>query len=72
MWFQSIPSGSVAAGNPAKVICSYDEFVARKKKELESVPSYKEDYTLRNPNFNDEMKKEMKDSLQKGRIGYVE
>ena len=69
---KDIPSGSVAAGNPAKVICSYEEFVERKKKELDTVPSYKEEYTLRNPQFNDEMKKEMKEALLKGRIGYVE
>lgn len=69
---KDIPSNSVAVGNPARVICSYDEFVNRKKKELEVVPSYKENYTLRNPEFTDEMKKEMKEALMRGRVGYVE
>ena len=69
---KDIPSNSVAAGNPAKVICGYDEFVSRKSAELSSTPKYKENYTLRNPDFTDEMKKEMKEALAKGRIGYVE
>lgn len=29
---RDIPDNSVAIGNPAKVICTYDEFVSRKKK----------------------------------------
>ena len=69
---KDIPSGSVAAGNPAKVICTYDEFVSRKSSELHNVPEFNESYTLRNPDFSDEMKKEMKEALAKGRIGYVE
>ena len=69
---KDIPSNSVAAGNPAKVICSYEEFVSRKEQELKATPSFKETYTLRNPEFTDEMKKEMKIALAKGRIGYVE
>lgn len=68
---KDIPANSVAAGNPARVICSYDEFVNRKSQELKSVKSFKEAYTLRNPEFTDEMKQEMKEALAKGRIGYV-
>lgn len=68
-----IPSGSVAVGNPAKVICSYEEFVDRKNSELKSVPVFDESYTLRNSEFSDNMKMEMKEALKKkGRIGYVE
>lgn len=69
---KDIPAGSVAAGNPAKVICGYDEFVARKKKELSGTPAFSEKYTLRNPEFTKEMKMEMKEALKEGRIGYVE
>lgn len=29
---RDIPDDSVAIGNPAKVICTYDEFVSRKRK----------------------------------------
>lgn len=44
---RDIPDDSVAIGNPAKVICTYDEFVSRKKKELENNPCFDESYTLR-------------------------
>lgn len=69
---KDIPANSVAVGNPARVICSYDEFVNRKCQEFKSVKRFKEAYTLRNPEFTDKMKQEMKDALKKGRIGYVE
>ena len=56
---KDIPSNSVAVGNPAKVICSYAEFVNKKENELNRSPHYDSKYTLKNPNFNDEMKREM-------------
>lgn len=68
---KDIPSNSVAVGSPAKVICTYDEFVSRKKLEMENVPVFDESYTLRNHNFSNEMKNEMKEKLKKSRIGYV-
>lgn len=68
---RDIPDNSVAIGNPAKVICTYDEFVSRKKKELENNPCFDESYTLRNPNISEDMKKEMKEKLEKSKIGYV-
>lgn len=68
---RDIPDNSVVAGSPAKVICKYDEFVSRKKEEMNSVPVFEEGYTLRNPNFNDDMKEEMKEKLKKYKFGYV-
>lgn len=70
---KDIPSNSVAVGSPAKVLCSYDEYIRRKKAEMENSPVYDEKYTLRNPNLSDEMKSEMKKALQeKNGVGYVE
>ena len=68
---RDIPDNYVAIGNPAKVICTYDEFVSRKKKELENNPCFDESYTFRNPNISKDMKKEMKEKLEKSKIGYV-
>lgn len=68
---KDIPDNSVAIGNPAKVICTYDEFVSRKKREFENSPCFDESYTLRNPDFSDDMKKEMREKLEKSKIGYV-
>lgn len=70
---KDIPSNSVAAGNPARVICSYDEYISRKKSEMSNTVVFDESYTLRNKNFSKEMKEEMKQTLiEKGGVGYVE
>lgn len=68
---KDIPSNSVAVGSPAKVICTYEEFVSRKENEMVNVPVFDESYTLRNHNFSSEMKTEMKEKLKESRIGYV-
>ena len=39
-----VPSFSVAAGNPAKVICPLDQFLNRRKKQMETVPFFGEEY----------------------------
>lgn len=43
---RNIPSNSVAVGNPAHVICSYDEYIEKRKKQMESCPCYDSDYTI--------------------------
>ena len=67
---KDIPSNSVAAGNPAKVICSTDEYIEKNKNLMASAPTFNEDWTTRK-NISDEMKKQMVDSLKKG-MGFVE
>lgn len=69
---KDIPSNSVVAGNPARVICTYDDYINRKRKEFMKVPYFDDDYTLQNPNFTLEMKNRMIEELKEGRIGYVE
>ncbi len=68
---RNIPDNSVAAGSPARVICSYNEYLNRKKAEMGVVPIFDEGYTLRNPEITDEMKKEMKEKLKESKFGYV-
>ena len=67
---KDIPEGVVAAGNPAKVICSLDEYLERHRKHMEEVPVYGEDYTLRG-NLTEEKKIQMIQEL-KNTIGYVD
>lgn len=64
-----IPDGQVAAGNPAKVICTLDNFLARKRDEMNRVPCFGEEYTLRK-NVTADMKNEMKHRM-KNKIGYI-
>lgn len=64
-----IPDGQVVAGNPAKIICTIDEFLERKKKEMEVYPCFGDEYTLKK-NVTADMKKEM-NSKMKDKICYI-
>ena len=67
---KNIPDNSVAFGNPAKVICSTDEYLEKQRKLIEERPVYDYKWTVKGKITND-MKLEMINALQDG-IGYVE
>lgn len=67
---KDIPDNVVAAGNPAKVICSLEEYLERHKENMENVPVYGEDYTLRG-NLTEDKKLQMINELD-NMIGYVD
>lgn len=70
---RDIPSNSIAAGNPAKVIGDYNEYANRKKAELKSHSVFDDKFTLRNTNLTNDMKQEMiKKMKDNGGIGYVD
>ena len=62
---RSIPSGMVAIGSPAKVLCTTQEFIDRAKKQLKERPCYGEEFTLRK-NITKERKEQMFKELQNG------
>src|SRR6185437_4865608 len=65
----SIPANVVAAGNPAKVICSLASFLERRGKEIAASPCFEEDYTLRH---DLPLPKRVEMNVRmKNRIGYV-
>ncbi|HET6465451.1 MAG TPA: acyltransferase [Nitrospiria bacterium] len=65
-----IPPHSVAAGNPAKVICSLEDFLAKHRAVKERSRTFHEDeYSLLR--ITGEKKKDMLDYLEKN-IGYME
>ena len=66
----SIESNSVYAGNPAKMLCHTDEYIAKHREQMENRPVYSDKYTLRQ-NISFEKKIEQKTALMDG-IGYVE
>ena len=41
-----IPSNSVAVGNPVRVVSSIEEFLTKKKNEIQEFPNFDESYTL--------------------------
>lgn len=69
---KNIPSNSVAAGNPAKVIKPIDEHLAKEKENIEKNRIFTADYTLRNKNFNASMQQEMINYCKINKYGYVE
>lgn len=42
---QSIPADCVAAGNPAKVVCSLESYLEKRRLEISNCPTYGRDYT---------------------------
>lgn len=66
----SIPSNTVAAGNPAKIVMSLNDFIGKHKSQLETAPVYDETFTLRK-NISNELKEKQYSELNNG-IGYVE
>lgn len=67
---RDIPENVVAAGNPAVVICSIQEFAEKHRKNLEFRPHYpKEGWTL-NGGITEENKQAMLKALEDG-IGYT-
>lgn len=66
-----IPDGMVAAGSPARILCTTEEYLAKEKKRMETAPIYGVEYTMRG-NITEAQKQQQKDDLANGRIGYVD
>ncbi len=66
---RDVPSASVAAGNPAKVICTLEYFLEKRKKEMEIYPCFGEEY-LDQSHVTGKMKREMNDAM-KDRFGFI-
>lgn len=65
----SVPSKTVCAGNPARVICGLDDYLNKHKKLMDERPIYDDSYTLRQ-NITLEKKMKQYEELHNG-IGYV-
>lgn len=66
---QDIPENVVCAGNPAKILDSVDNFIAKHKKCMNESPVYDESYTLRKKITNAKKSQQKKDLGKSG--GYV-
>jgi len=66
---RDVPGGTVACGCPAVVITSTEEFLTRRRLEMDSVARFGEEYTMR-MNVSPAMREEMNHKMT-GRIGYV-
>lgn len=66
---KSIPANVVAAGNPAKVICSIDDYIERNRVRMKESYIYGEDFTLRG-GITPEKKQQQRNDLKDG-CGFV-
>ena len=67
---RDVPSGTVVAGSPARVICSLETYLEKERERMKTAPCYGEDYTLRK-DLSMDKRMEQKTAL-KGKIGYVD
>ena len=67
---KEIPANSVAAGNPCRVICKYDDYILKQSTLMNSENCFNESYTLRG-NVTEAKMKEMVKVLEKHKIGFV-
>ena len=65
----SIPSNSVAVDNPAHVICSYDEYLVKRKNQFAHSPVFDETFTI--GKIDDKKREEMKEALSENRVGFI-
>ena len=65
-----VKPNSVYAGNPARFMCTVEEYIEKNKKRMENSPVYEEEYTLRG-NIDDSKKAKMYDELE-NKIGFVD
>lgn len=49
----------LAVGNPARVMCTVDEYMTKVKSEIKDDNTFGDEYTLRNPNFGQEQTSKM-------------
>lgn len=66
---KSIPANTVVAGNPARIVCTIEDYIERNRIRMERGPVYEEDYTLRDsitPEKKEQQRRELAD-----RCGFV-
>lgn len=61
-----VPSNVVIGGNPYRIICSYDEYVDKHKRNMSEANTFSVPFTLK----NDEEKQKMVKELANNKIGY--
>lgn len=65
-----VPDNTVVAGNPARKICTLDEYLTKESERMQNSPCYGEEYTLRQPVSMEKREKQKADLMNK--IGYID
>lgn len=64
-----IPENTVAAGNPAKIIMSYDAYMDKNRNKMTADITFDDTYKI--SVIDSTKKQEIKDKLDRNRIGYI-
>lgn len=67
---KDIPANVIASGNPAKVVCSIDDYILKQKSLFEKTLHFDESYTIQG-GITEEKKKELRKALENNRICFV-
>ena len=60
---RDIPENSVAVGNPARVIGTYDEFLKKHSAQMQTRPVYRTLWTDKTPGEKEQMRRELEDGV---------
>ena len=66
-----IPDGSVAMGNPAKVVKSLEDYLTRERERMKENNTFGEEFTLRNSDFGEKERTKLIDSVKENGWIYV-
>jgi maltose O-acetyltransferase len=69
---KDVPSKSVVAGVPAKVICSLDDYLNKNKTLMFDDNVFDASFTLRNPDFGAEQAEKIKNACEQRSCAFVE
>lgn len=67
---KDIPDNSVAAGNPARVVGTFNEYMKKNKEEMENAKVFDLD-RYKNGRLSDSLKERMDTDIGEGEVGYV-
>ncbi|MBN2788415.1 MAG: hypothetical protein JXQ69_08865 [Paludibacteraceae bacterium] len=59
---KDIPSNSLAVGNPARVVSSLDDYIAKNKSFMQPVNCFDASYTMRNKQLSEEQKQAVREA----------
>ncbi len=66
-----IPANSVFAGNPARLVCTLEEYREKRREEMEQVPVLEHDWIYWSRKASAEEKDAVVEKLKKSKVGYI-
>ena len=68
---KDVPDGVVVVGNPARILCTTDDYINKEKERMQRAPCYGIEFTMRGK-ITKEKKLKQREDLTNYRIGFVD